>query len=403
MKKILIFPALVLASGLAGCSDFLDETPNKTGSAYIYHMDQLEGLTGNPSLLRTGYFWTDLLFLGDGFEYAPHYVVSTSTSGSEYTVWGWDRSFMETNGNASCTWTPAYSGIFAYNTVLENMNSVVQTTPAVRKQVEGEALYGRAYYHFMILVQYALWDENAPGIGYRVDTDPSATVPRETVKYTLEKIYQDLDNAEKALTEAGRTRFELTRNFRPTVPTVKALRARIDLYRGNYTDALANANAALAAYDYLHDFKNDPLYKIFDNYPVYVLNATDTEAEYVINAHRLIDLETNGAEHFWKHPEFYMPHFSDLYYANRNFSPMAEWHYDLFDKDNDERWKRFYDNNLVLYNRIAKNRQLPGHAAPVKCFLWDDQQKMKKANLNTYLHFAGSTGTSGKYYIIGLT
>ena len=51
--------------------------------------------------------------------------------------------------------------------MLEYLDEVVQTTAAVHDQVEGEARFGRAYYHFMLLTQYCLWDEDKPGIGYR--------------------------------------------------------------------------------------------------------------------------------------------------------------------------------------------------------------------------------------------
>lgn len=50
MKKIYTIIALLGAMVLGSCSDFLDETTDKSGSAYIYHMDQLYGLTGSIDL-----------------------------------------------------------------------------------------------------------------------------------------------------------------------------------------------------------------------------------------------------------------------------------------------------------------------------------------------------------------
>ncbi|MDD4638299.1 MAG: hypothetical protein PHT63_00905, partial [Bacteroidales bacterium] len=62
MRKILtILLALILTTFMIGCTDFLNTTPNKSGSAYIYHMDQLYGLTGNTDLfIRNCYPWADL-------------------------------------------------------------------------------------------------------------------------------------------------------------------------------------------------------------------------------------------------------------------------------------------------------------------------------------------------------
>ena len=43
-KIFLIVTFWIMALILGACSDYLDETPNKSGSAYIYHMDQLLSL-----------------------------------------------------------------------------------------------------------------------------------------------------------------------------------------------------------------------------------------------------------------------------------------------------------------------------------------------------------------------
>ena len=62
MKCKIFFIALLVGAvtGFTSCGDYLDETPNKSGSAYIYHMDQLYGLTGSVNL----YFGNDDLRQG---------------------------------------------------------------------------------------------------------------------------------------------------------------------------------------------------------------------------------------------------------------------------------------------------------------------------------------------------
>ena len=49
-NRIFLIVALAGIMSLGSCNDFLDETPNKSGSAYIYHMDQLYGLMGSLDL-----------------------------------------------------------------------------------------------------------------------------------------------------------------------------------------------------------------------------------------------------------------------------------------------------------------------------------------------------------------
>lgn len=410
MKKIpLLLGLAIVCSGLWRCESFLDETPNKSGSAYIYHMDQLEGLLGDYRLYRGGSCWNELLFLGDGVEYTPYYTVAAKATGNYYNAWNWNDSYYETGRLTSMTWEPCWKSIFTFNTVLENMDNVIQTTASIRKQVEGEALFGRAYFHFIALVQYALWNEDEPGIGYRTSTAAGDIPNRETVGYTLERIYKDLTDAETLLTEAGRTAFEPKRNFRPTVPTVKALRARIDLYRGNYTDALANANAALKGYDYLLDFKNAPLYKVSEIGHINVLDQTNSVVVKQLPYKGMAELTTqgrvdgNGGNTVSGHPEFFLPQTSSLYFAANEQVPISEYIFNLFDRENDERWLRFYDNNYMLFNgNLSRSIVLPGDdTATPNCFTWEDQQGLKEVNNHAYMRFC--TSGAGKHYVIGLT
>ena len=44
MKKIYAIITLLGTMILVACSDFFDDATEKSGSAYIYHMDQLYGL-----------------------------------------------------------------------------------------------------------------------------------------------------------------------------------------------------------------------------------------------------------------------------------------------------------------------------------------------------------------------
>ena len=52
-NRLLITFLLGVVTLFCSCDNFLDETPNKSGSAYIYHMDQLYGMMGSPDLYLT--------------------------------------------------------------------------------------------------------------------------------------------------------------------------------------------------------------------------------------------------------------------------------------------------------------------------------------------------------------
>ena len=94
MKKIYVIIALLGTMILGACSDFLDETTDKSGSAYIYHMDQLYGLMGSIDLYlfenidsdtgegsSSGAYLTEALPLSDAVELSPEFYVYGLLSG----------------------------------------------------------------------------------------------------------------------------------------------------------------------------------------------------------------------------------------------------------------------------------------------------------------------------------
>lgn len=365
MKNKLWILALSLGAILtfSSCEDFLDETPDKSGSAYIYHMDQLYGMMGSVDLYLNSEpkfynypgvgdypfwanYWQEQYLLSDAVEMIPEYYLYGVgyPSPSMYDVYSFgSEELTKSNLTMDKTWTPCYDRIYRFNTVLEKLDQVVQTTQAIHEQVRGEALFGRAYFHFIILEQYCLWGDEAPGIGYRDNSDPAAIPERQTVAYTLSRIYQDLDDAEEALTHAGRTSFDFERNFRPTVPTVQAFRARVALYRGDYKTALANAENALKAHNTLVAFKDDPDYALQPSMSIYLVDNDSVPTGETIDMKMMTGLYYKTSLAIPAYEELFLPHISSAnYYGN---IPMSETFYNVWtDKENDARWIHFYGN-----------------------------------------------------------
>lgn len=362
-NKIILFAALFGMMGLGACSDYLNETPDKSGSAYIYHMDQLYGLMGSVDLYLnsepTFYnlpgigdypfwsnYWQEQYLLSDAVEIIPEYYLYGigHPNDSQYDIYSYGTErLINTSLTMEQTWTPCYERIYRFNTVLENLDRVVQTTQAIHEQVKGEALFGRAYFHFIILEQYCLWDENAPGIGYRDNSNPDGIPERQTVAYTLSRIYQDLDDAEEALTKAGRTEFDFEHNFRPTVPTVQAFRARVALYRGDYETALENAENALAKHNTLVAFKDDPNYELQTSMQIYLVDSDSVPTGNVIDMKMMTGLNYQTSLAIPEYEELFLPHISSTNYYG--VVPMSESFYNVWtDKENDARWIHFYGN-----------------------------------------------------------
>lgn len=399
--KILCIAALFGIMGFASCSDFLDETPNKSGSAYIYHMDQLYGLMGSLDLYLFGdpfyvaygmvaEYQNELVWINDMVEIPPEFFVYAwgSSNSSGYARYCWSVEQWTEEFAMSSTWTPAWERIYRFNTVLEYLDKVIQTTPAIHDQVAGEAYFGRAYYHFMLLTEYCLWDEDEPGIGYRDATDANGVPERQTVAYTLSRIYADLDSAQVALTRAGRTSFDFERNFRPTVPTVQAFRARVALYRGDYDMALANATAALKAHNKLVTFKDDPLYTLYPSTEIHFLDETDTRIASTLTCLTMTDLNNRGTEIIPEYEEFYLPAVSMEDYSGTH--PISETFYNLWDRENDARWIHFYSycNPLLSANGILESVTLVGDNEPTpNCIKYENQKYLKPWNYYGYQRF----------------
>lgn len=408
-KKLHTLASLAVACLMFGaCSDYLDETPNKSGSSYIYHMDQLYGLMGSLDLYTfsdpayyawnfVGSYMSEVEMLSDAMEYDPNFYAYglMGLRPTLYSVYRWEGEEFLDDKAMSTTWTPSYERIFRFNTVLENLDNVEQTTVAIRNQVEGEALFGRAYYHFILLQMYCLWDEDAPGIGYRTSSLSASIPKRETVKYTLDCIYKDLDDAEAALTKAGRTEFDAERNYRPTVPTVQALRARIALYRGDYTTALSNAQKALAAHNDLKTFKDDAYYTLYPASTFYLLDQEGNVSS-TVQCKRSVMLWSLGAQAVADYEELYLPSMSTGSYGQ----PISDWYYNLWDRENDARWIYFYNYNLPMLNASGiRTAAVINGVSQRYCLTYDVQQWLKPSSWHSYLRFL----TNGPGVLLGMT
>lgn len=391
MKKLYIF--IISLFILPGCSDFLNESPDKSGQAVIYHMDQLYGLMGNAYNYSTArYIWHELILASDDCEISP-YLYSRLNNSNAYKTSVWDRDFYTNEMKGIHSWNSIYTSMFDFNVVLENLDKVEQSTVEMKEQTRGEALFGRAYFHFMALVMYCKHDPQAPGIGYKDNTlPPPAGVPaRKTVQFTLDNILADLDRSETALRTAGRTHFEFERNFRISLPTLYALRARVELYLGQYESAGKYAEWALEGYNVLLDFKNDPLYALRNSTRINVLdkegNVTGT-----LPFHEMNLLSGRGDAAIPEYVEMYLPHISKPYYSNATL-PVSESLYNLFDRTNDERWIRFYNNNYCIIKESAISNG---------GFKYEDQQQIKEWERHTYFRFKPRIG-SAKLFLLGPT
>lgn len=152
-----------------------------------------------------------------------------------------------TNGSLTGWWRDHYRVILATNAVIANVPGIDDTkfTEAQRKRIVSEARFIRALTYFNLV---NLW-----GQPYTFDNGVGLAVPlvekpfslkvelfeRSTVSQIHDFIKSDLEAALPDL-PSGKD------NTRASVPAAKALLARLHLYRGEFAEAAANAQAVVA-------------------------------------------------------------------------------------------------------------------------------------------------------------
>lgn len=269
MKRILyIIPLLFL---LGSCNDWLDVQPE--GSVSLEELfskeegfqEAINGIYTRASAgeLYGGIFTVEILdAMLQNYSFTPNDNTSyVKTANYDFT----DNLFKYRTG---VIWSTAYNAITNCNLILENIDSRKDIfSPGMYELIKGEALAMRAYLHFDLLrffsPSYAT-NPAANAIPY-VTTYSNKVTPLATVSQTLDRVIKDLTDAKalmnghdpiqtaayvvgyntddkKISTElAGNDLFLQNRRHRLNYYAVCGVLARAYLYKGDRTNASANA------------------------------------------------------------------------------------------------------------------------------------------------------------------
>ena len=163
-----------------------------------------------------------------------------------------------TPGQSDACWDGAYSNIFTYNAVINNVLSSAGGSLAEREQLWAQALIGRAYEYLNLVNLYGNhYDPTTAESDYGVPLVLSEEIKNEkysraTVAQVYNQIKSDLEQAVPKL--PTKTKY----SFDPNQSVGYAFLSRMYLYMGNYEEALKNARLSLEQNDKLLDYK---LYK----------------------------------------------------------------------------------------------------------------------------------------------
>jgi hypothetical protein len=230
----------LVTAGLIGCKDFLSSNSTPQGTLDSGTLSTASGVEGT---LIGAYRTLDCM--GSGWGCAASNWVWGSVAGDDSykgstsadqpainDIEGYHWSAPHGQDYIDAKWAFAYEGVSRANATLNLLKKVVGSNPgafsaADAQGIAGEAIFLRAHYHFEA---YRMWG-NIPyyrenDVDFRKANEPSAQVVADLLK--------DLDSASKLLPTTPRN----GNKGRPTSWTAKAYKGRVQVYAGQFANAV---------------------------------------------------------------------------------------------------------------------------------------------------------------------
>lgn len=250
--KIFILSFMILAITGTGCKKFLQVDPKSTMGE-----DQLlssevgfqQALIGIYSQVASRPLYGDYLSMSFASLIAQNYSAAANLFPYAQTV-ALNFKGADAVPFVAGIWSAAYNTIAGTNNILEKIdareNSFTGNNYAL---IKGETLGLRAYLHFDLLRLYGANFATNPtkkAIPYRTELNALSKVP-STVDEVSANILADLKIAEGLMKDKDPITTDKNRRFRMNYYAIKALQARVYLFRGDKTNAAAAANEVVSS------------------------------------------------------------------------------------------------------------------------------------------------------------
>lgn len=269
MKKrflILILVAVGTIVSLQSCKKLLETEPTDflSPDEFFSNEDNLKAaLTGVYSTLKNNALY------GDNYQ---HLITATTdelvyaTSGNVPKIPWYNATSAD--AQVASVWATLYTGIDRANVVLANINTVTDIAEKDKRHIEGEAIFLRAYYYFLL----TQWYGDIP-LRIKPTQSPDETnMPFTSSKIVYDWVIDEMIMAEGLLNDQKATAFDYTE--RVTQTAVQAILARVCLYAAGapVNDTKRYADAAKWAREVI----NSGLHKLNPDYTeVFKLQCKD--------------------------------------------------------------------------------------------------------------------------------
>jgi hypothetical protein len=235
------------------CTDFLSVEPPKTqlASSQVFadNAAATSAISGiYASMMSSGSFasgGTGSMTLQAGLSADEFMDLANSSDSRQF----FRNSIIASNSTIDNMWSNLYQYIFFANTILENVNQSTTLTPSIRKQVQGEAYFVRAFSYFYLLNLFG----EVP-LAVTTDFKANASLERSSKEAIYDSIVADLLQAKQLMgldySHAGGNR------VRPNTYAAAALLARVYLFNSKWQQAADEASIVI---------NNSSLYKMSDD------------------------------------------------------------------------------------------------------------------------------------------
>lgn len=227
------------------CEKYLDVKPDKNLLVVSTYVD-LQALLDNPN--RNKHMLTQEVF-ADNYYLAPE-TWASFTNVTDRNSHIWENVEMDDIG-----WSLFYSHVYNANVVLEELPKIKPENAIVKNNLEGTALFMRAYAFYELLQIFAKpYDRQMAshdlGIPLRLVPDINTIYPRSSLEESYRQVIDDYKNAIRLLPE------QTNYPTRPNKAAAYAALARTYLTMKNYDQSALYADSSLLSRDKLLDYND---------------------------------------------------------------------------------------------------------------------------------------------------
>lgn len=246
--------AAVACLVITSCDDFLDIKPK--GEVIITTADDYrkmitEAYSIVPEDRGLASFRSD--------EFIMDATLSSEDISSYKDIWCWNDDSPDAT-TSSFNWRNYYQVIYEANHTIENKDNITEGTQETINQLVGESYMLRAYMHFLLVNLFgepytALADPyTSKSVPLNLDNDVEKVLSRNSVGDVYDHIISDINEAEKYMNVET---WDEGYQYRFNTISINALRSRMYLYMGKWSESLAASDSVLSKKNTLSDLSSE--------------------------------------------------------------------------------------------------------------------------------------------------